>query len=164
MKNLCRAPGSTYCEYGACSSCIYSSFYNIEKYAACSSCIYSSLYNIEKNELEEKELNFDEYQIKSRKTAIYPKLGESYVYPLIGMNGECGELTEKIKKILRDKNGKWNNDDTKGISKEIGDILWYAAQVATEFDLSLNNIAKENLEKLQNRQKRDKIHGSGDNR
>ena len=50
------------------------------------------------------------------------------------------------------------------ISKELGDVIWYLAQLCTELGLSFDQVAAENLEKLLKRVKDDKIHGSGDNR
>lgn len=51
-------------------------------------------------------MNFDDYQKKAGKTAQYPKLGEKYVYPILGLVGETGEVAEKIKKVLRNDGGK----------------------------------------------------------
>jgi len=42
--------------------------------------------------------------------------------------------------------------------------LWYVAQLATEFDLSLDQVVQDNLEKLSSRQQRDQLHGNGDER
>ena len=109
-------------------------------------------------------MNFEDYQKESRKTAIYPQIGKNFVYPTLGIAGESGEVAEKIKKIIRDDKGKVTREKREELSKEIGDILWYIAQLATELGLSLDSIAKENIKKLSSRMKRGKIHGSGDNR
>lgn len=109
-------------------------------------------------------MDFKEYQEKSRKTALYPKIGESYVYPALGLANEAGEVAGKIKKIFRDKNGMVDDEVRYSIEKELGDVLWYVAQVATEFDLSLNGIAEKNIEKLYSRLERGKINGDGDDR
>jgi len=109
-------------------------------------------------------MDFDEYQKISRKTAIYPELGKNFVYPVLGLVGESGEVAEKIKKILRDKNGKIGAQEKTEIEKELGDVLWYLAQVATELDLSLEGVVRANLAKLASRQKRGELHGNGDNR
>ena len=47
-------------------------------------------------------MTFEEYQIKARSTAIYPNIGNNYIYPTLGLVGEAGEVAEKIKKIIRD--------------------------------------------------------------
>jgi len=109
-------------------------------------------------------MNFEEYQKRSRKTAKYPNAGKDIVYPTLGLNGEAGEVAEKVKKVIRDKSGKINNEDRKEIEKELGDVLWYLSQLATELDLSLEEIARENIKKLFSRMERGKLAGSGDNR
>ncbi len=109
-------------------------------------------------------MDFITYQKKSRRTAIYPNKGNNYIYPLLGLCGETGETAEKIKKVLRDKKGTISSQTKKAIKEEMGDILWYLANLATELNLSLEDIASANLEKLASRKKRNKLHGSGDNR
>ena len=109
-------------------------------------------------------MEFSEYQKKSRETAIYPQKGNNFVYPVLGLVGESGEVAEKIKKVLRDDSGIINEIKREEIKKELGDVLWYLAQVATELDLSLDEIAQVNIEKLASRQERNKLHGKGDNR
>ncbi len=109
-------------------------------------------------------MNFEEYQRKSRETAIYPLKGNNFIYPLLGLVGESGEVAEKIKKALRDSQGIIDEKRKLEIKKELGDVLWYLAQLATELNLSLDEIAKLNLEKLFSRKKRNKLHGEGDNR
>ena len=109
-------------------------------------------------------MNFTYYQIESRKFANYPDMGNNFVYPLIGLCGETGEIAEKIKKIIRDKDGKINEEDRKALSKELGDVLWYISQLATELGIDLNWIANENIYKLEKRLKENKIQGSGDDR
>ncbi|MBI2046076.1 MAG: nucleoside triphosphate pyrophosphohydrolase family protein [Parcubacteria group bacterium] len=109
-------------------------------------------------------MTFDDYQKQSRDTAIYPKIGERYVYPALGLVNEAGEVAGKVKKIFRDEEGVVTEEKREDIKKELGDVLWYLAQIATEFDLSLKDIAAHNLEKLQSRKARGTIGGSGDNR
>jgi NTP pyrophosphatase (non-canonical NTP hydrolase) len=109
-------------------------------------------------------MEFNQYQEKSRETAIYPKIGESFVYPALGLGDEAGEVLGKIKKIFRDKNGILDEETREEIGKELGDVLWYLSQLSTELDLSLDEIAKNNLEKLQSRKERGTLNGSGDNR
>ena len=109
-------------------------------------------------------MDFKEYQKLSRRTALYPQKDESVLYPALGLAGEAGEIVEKIKHIWRDKGMKIEESDKTEISKELGDLLWYLAQVATEFGLDLDDIASLNIEKLASRQKRGKLLGRGDNR
>ena len=109
-------------------------------------------------------MTFQEYQEQSRKTAIYPDKGNNFIYPVLGLAGEAGEVAEKIKKAIRDDGGKITDLKKTEITKELGDVLWYVAQIATEIGLSLDDVAKTNLEKLFSRLDRGVIQGSGDNR
>ena len=95
---------------------------------------------------------------------MYPQKGRNIVYPALGLNGEAGEVAEKVKKIIRDKKGKMDAEARKAISQEVGDILWYCAQMATELKYSLDQIARENIEKLRSRKRRGVISGDGDKR
>lgn len=109
-------------------------------------------------------MNFNEYQKESRKTALYPSVGGNYVYPTLGLAGEAGEVAEKIKKVIRDDGGEVSGEKKREIKKELGDVLWYVAQIASELGLSLEDIAETNLEKLFSRKERGTLHGSGDSR
>jgi NTP pyrophosphatase (non-canonical NTP hydrolase) len=109
-------------------------------------------------------MNFSEYQASSRKTAIYPPIGHPVVYPTLGLANESGEVAGKIKKIFRDKSGLIGPAEREALKGELGDVLWYLAQVCTELELSLDEVAEHNLEKLSSRQERGKIGGEGDNR
>lgn len=109
-------------------------------------------------------MTFKEYQEESKKTAEYPNRGNNFVYPVLGLAGEAGEVAEKFKKIIRDDNGKLSPEKIAEVEKELGDVLWYISQIATEIKIDLESIAKNNLEKLASRQKRGLIKGSGDNR
>lgn len=109
-------------------------------------------------------MDFEEYQKLSRRTALYPNKDNNFVYPTLGLSGEAGEVAEKIKKVLRDKNGVVDEATKADLAKELGDVLWYMAQIATELGLSLDEIAQTNIAKLADRQKRDRLGGSGDNR
>ena len=109
-------------------------------------------------------MTFEEYQQESRKTALYPGVGHNFVYPTLGLAGEAGEVADKIKKVLRDQDGKLEDATKVEIEKELGDVLWYIAQIATELGLSLERVAAENIKKLLSRLERGAIKGSGDNR
>jgi len=109
-------------------------------------------------------MNFYTYQAEARKTAIYPELGNNLMYPTLGLCGEVGEVAEKVKKIIRDQDGKWNDENRKELTKELGDVLWYIANIAEELYLPLEYIALVNIEKLKSRKERGKLKGSGDDR
>ncbi|HXC46151.1 MAG TPA: nucleoside triphosphate pyrophosphohydrolase family protein [Solirubrobacteraceae bacterium] len=108
-------------------------------------------------------MDLSEYQRESRRTAEYPR--EAWLaYPALGLAGEAGEVAEHAKKAIRDDAGKVGDERRAAMSKELGDVLWYVAQLASELELSLDDIAKQNLEKLFSRQQRGVLSGSGDDR
>lgn len=109
-------------------------------------------------------MNFEEYQKLSRETAFYPGKDKNFIYPTLGLAGEAGEVSEKIKKIIRDDAGLLSDDKKTELKKELGDVLWYVAQLSTELGISLDDIAKFNIEKLRSRKERNMLGGSGDNR
>lgn len=109
-------------------------------------------------------MDFQEYQKLSRETAVYPEAGKNFVYPTLGLAGESGEVAEIIKRVIRDKNGIADEETKTALVKELGDVLWYLAQVAAEFGLSFDEIAVTNIEKLKSRKDRGMLHGKGDNR
>ncbi len=109
-------------------------------------------------------LTFKEYQQRAGDTAKYPDVGQNFVYPTLGLAGEAGEVAEKVKKVLRDHGGRFDAGEVAAIKKELGDVLWYVAQLAAELGLDLEEVAAENLAKLASRKTRGQLSGSGDNR
>ena len=109
-------------------------------------------------------MDFNDYQSKSRRTAGYPTIGHPVIYPTLGLINEAGEVAGKIKKVFRDKGGEISEETREALKAELGDVLWYVAQVATELDLSMDEIAEYNIAKLYDRLERGKIKGDGDNR
>jgi NTP pyrophosphatase (non-canonical NTP hydrolase) len=109
-------------------------------------------------------MNFDEYQNRASQTAIYPDRGNNLAYPVLGLNGEAGEVAEKLKKIIRDHGGLVSDDARQAMSKELGDVLWYVAACCHELSISMNDVASANIDKLFARKERGKIGGSGDDR
>lgn len=109
-------------------------------------------------------MDFKEYQEKSRKTAGYPAIGHPLIYPTLGLVNEAGEVAGKIKKVFRDKGGQINEETREALQAELGDVLWYLAQICTELGLSLEEVAEANIAKLYDRLDRGVIRGDGDNR
>ena len=103
-------------------------------------------------------IGFREYQRKAVSFAIYPAT-HKVLYPALGLCGETGEVAEKVKKQVRD--GVFNRHE---VAKELGDVLWYLANLSNDIGYNLDEIADINIEKLTSRKNRDKIKGSGDNR
>jgi len=104
-----------------------------------------------------------EYQRLSRRTAGYPR--EAWLsYPALGLCGEAGEVADHAKKTIRDDGGAVSAARRAAMAAELGDVLWYVAQLATELGLDLEEIAQANLDKLLSRQRRGVISGEGDER
>ena len=113
-------------------------------------------------------MNFDEYQKKAAKYDLAKATDNlkdiGFIEKALGLVGEAGETADKIKKILRDKDGVVSDEDKELISKELGDTLWYVAAIARYLDIPLSEIASENIDKLESRYQRNKLHGEGDKR
>ena len=77
----------------------------------------------------------------------------------LGLVGEAGEVAEKIKKFIRDED--YSKED---IVKELGDVLFYVTALTNHIGSDLETVMRSNITKLQDRKKRNKIQGSGDNR
>ena len=109
-------------------------------------------------------MDFKTYQKQARLTAQYPNLGSNNIYPTLGLVGEAGEVAEKVKKVIRDKKGIFDEESKKGIKKELGDVLWYLSNLCDEFEFKLEDVASQNLEKLRLRTAKGTISGCGDDR
>jgi len=112
-------------------------------------------------------MDFNEYQ-KLAKTTLLVNPNVNFGLLLarltLGVTGEAGEVAEKVKKLLRDKNGKVDKEFVDGIGKELFDVVWYIANLAGILGLELNDLAQQNIDKLQDRKKRGVLGGSGDAR
>jgi NTP pyrophosphatase (non-canonical NTP hydrolase) len=112
-------------------------------------------------------MRMNEYQDKTKETAVYPEAGSGSImavaYVSLGL-GEVGEVQGKVKKIIRDSGGKRNDEQTEAIAKELGDVLWYVARMADELGYDLDYIAQANVDKLFARKAAGTIGGSGDDR
>ena len=107
-------------------------------------------------------MQLSDYQRRSRATAVYPDAGSNLTYPALGLCGEAGEAAEKVKKAIRDDGGELTPERRDALAAELGDVLWYVAQLATEAGLELDQIARANLDKLLSRRDRAVLQGSGD--
>lgn len=108
-------------------------------------------------------LDMNKYQYLAMKTKKYNEQ-HKLIYPTLGLAGEAGELANKVKKVLRDDNGKITNERVEQLFYELGDCLWYAAAIADDLGIPLSHVAEANLQKLAKRKDEDKIQGEGDNR
>lgn len=109
-------------------------------------------------------MDFEEYQKLAKKTSLNVKIDSSFVYPTLGLVSEAGEIAGKVKKIYRDNNGILDQERKETLEKEIGDVLWYIAELCTELNISLDDVATLNIKRLASRQQRNTLHGDGDNR
>ena len=139
-------------------------------------------------------MDFRTYQEKAEQTVLYPstvdiitkaleKCGDGEAVPLIvnmlknvkslngnlayaalGLAGEAGEINNKIKKVFRDNWGEVTEKARQDIKGELGDVLWYVAAVSRELGLDMDEIARENIDKLFSRKERGVLLGDGDNR
>jgi len=109
-------------------------------------------------------MDLNAYQQGARSTARYPNVGANPIYPTLGLCGEAGEVADKVKKVLRDQGGSFNAEIREALKLELGDVLWYVAQLSSELGFELAEIAEANLNKLASRAARNVIGGSGDHR
>lgn len=110
-------------------------------------------------------LTLDEYQLKAEATFIVDNSKIEYL--ALGLASETGEVCDKLKKHIRDHEGHiadMNYDQRIEVMKEAGDVLWYLANLAAQFQFDLSSVADMNLRKLDRRMQLDLIKGSGDNR
>lgn len=113
-------------------------------------------------------MNLNDYQDATELTAVYPS-GRcadqrlppvGVLYTAIGLSGEVGEVNEKLKKYIRENDEQYLDD----VERELGDVLWYWARLCDELGLDAEDVAQSNLDKLEDRQVRDKLTGEGDDR
>lgn len=113
-------------------------------------------------------MNFNDYQDRIIEfdvgTSAQDNLSPGWLYYVLGIAGESGELMEKVKKLFRDHNGELSPERIEEITYEMGDILWYMARFADNLGIQFDYVAYKNIEKLASRKKRNTLHGNGDNR
>ena len=109
-------------------------------------------------------MDLNAYQAAARKTAAYPDVGCNPIYPTLGLSGEAGEVADKVKKVIRDRDGVFDAQTREAIKLELGDVLWSVAQLSSELGYDLEEVAAANLDKLASRAARGRIGGSGDQR
>lgn len=111
-------------------------------------------------------MELNDYQKRASNTAIYPGRGtkspEAISYTILGAAGEAGELANTWKKYFRD--GADIAPIRESLRYELGDLLWYVSQLANELGMTLEQVAQCNLDKLKDRQARNRLGGSGDKR
>lgn len=112
-------------------------------------------------------MHLDDYQAEAMKTSLAHELPydcNPVLYFALKLNGEAGEIAEKVGKLFRDKKGIANQEWVVMLELELGDVLWYLAALANEYGIAMDWVAIKNLDKLASRMKRGKLGGSGDYR
>lgn len=97
-------------------------------------------------------------------THAYGDITAELMAQVLGLVGESGEVAEKFKKLVREKDGVLSDEIKTDLVKELGDILWYVNSVAYLIGSSLEEVARTNNEKLASRLERGTLDGSGDDR
>jgi NTP pyrophosphatase (non-canonical NTP hydrolase) len=105
-------------------------------------------------------MTFNEYQAKALATAIYPK-GSALEYTTLGLCSEAGEVAGLLAKEVRDNEGVV---DRVNLSKELGDVMWFVVMLSAYYNIDLDGVLQANIDKLESRQQRNVIGGSGDDR
>jgi NTP pyrophosphatase (non-canonical NTP hydrolase) len=109
------------------------------------------------------EMTLNEYAWKASDFSAYPP-DCAIDYCIHGLTSEAGEVAGKWKKVLRDNGGELSEEIREAMLRELGDVLWYVARIAAELGDTLQQVAVMNIDKLADRQARNAIGGSGDNR
>ena len=109
------------------------------------------------------DITMNTYQGHAISTAIYPD-NVGLFYTALGLAGEAGEICNKVKKVLRDDDGKLTTEKRFALQDELGDVMWYVATLAYELDIDLDTVCENNIKKLASRKERGTLKGSGDNR
>lgn len=113
-------------------------------------------------------MNFDEYQDKAKKYDLFEASAglndPGFIAKILGLAEESGEVCGKFKKVIRDDGGVLTDEKKGMIKQELGDVLWYVATIARYMEIDLGSVARDNLDKLEDRMNRNVLKGSGDNR
>ena len=109
-------------------------------------------------------LDFGAYQQAAARTGGPVATDHPIVYPTLGLANEAGEVAGKVKKIFRDRGGVVTDDDRRALTLELGDVLWYLAELCTQLGIRLEDVAAANVEKLEGRAARGTLAGDGDER
>lgn len=105
-----------------------------------------------------------EYQAKAKTTSNYPENVYGTLCLALGLTSEAGEVAGAVRRIVRDDEGVLTSSRRSKLLDELGDVYWYLAVLSDKLGFTLEEVAARNIEKLEDRRKRNKIKGEGDNR
>ena len=108
---------------------------------------------------ENKSVNLEDYA-EWVENKMITSGDKRFLENTMGLIGETGEFFEKLKKHKRDDTPL----DKQGVTLEAGDMFFYFIGLLNHLDIKLDDVVKENMKKLDSREKRGTIKGSGDNR
>lgn len=105
--------------------------------------------------------SFREYQNKTQTTAVYPNTSDraAISYLGLGLASEVGEVTDVIKKVLRDHSGQWTAAMYERVYAELGDVLWYVSELCNQLSFDMGTVAEKNIDKLTERKEKGELHG-----
>lgn len=123
-------------------------------------------------------MDANEYQSLTKETEIYSEAASRFAllpadeqmpwlqlaYCVGKLNGEAGEAAEIVFKAFRGDAGHLSDEQKAKLQKELGDCMWYIARIADLIGVSLEEVMKQNIEKLTDRKTRGVVHGYGDER
>jgi len=105
-----------------------------------------------------------QYEDFMQTSKFYPQDKLPITYPALGLNGEAGEVAEKVKKCWRDNNGIFDDNVKKAILKELADTLWYIWACADDMGYTLEDVLQTGIIKVKERKETNTVHGNGDDR
>lgn len=110
-------------------------------------------------------LTMNNYQDAIKEFDLYPPNEDGDFGVAFGLLSEAGEIANLYTKAIRGDLKYSDNDALHDLfKKEIGDVLWYVATLARRYEISLEEVASLNIEKLTSRKERGVLRGDGDNR
>lgn len=111
-------------------------------------------------------MDIDGYQKKAHTfREADPSIASSpLLYPVLGLTEEAGEIAGKFAKAVREEGGVITPERLQAVCFELGDVVWFVAEICTCLGVSFSSILEKNLEKLEDRKSRGVINGNGDNR
>lgn len=91
----------------------------------------------------------DVFHKHAMSTRTAETLGDArYIYPALGMNGEAGEVAEKVKKVIRDRKGEWDSETKRLTALEVFDVIWYCMAMLQDLGYAFSETARMGLDKL----------------